>query len=282
MKRLFERATREQWNVGIVRLTPREAIAVGIVENVTWHPPFAGGWVADPMAHVVDGTVHVLAERMRIDTDKGYIAALSFDGKRWNGQRLAIDTGCHASYPYVFSYDDKLYCVPETFEANEVRLYRCEHFPDRWEFQSTLLHDIDAVDSTIFEHDGRWWLFCTTSDASAHRLLIFHAPTPLDGWLPHARNPVKVDVRNSRPAGAPFTVDGVLYRPAQDNSRTYGGRIAINRIGVLTAADFAEETVAYLEPDAHSEYGSALHTLSFAGDYAVIDGKRMRLAMRRS
>jgi len=88
-------------------------------------------------------------------------------------------------------------------------------------------------------------------------------------------------VRSSRPAGAPFTVGDRLYRPAQDSSRTYGGRIAINQIRVLSTSEFEEETIAYLEPDPHSEYPDALHTLSFAGEYAVVDGKRSRLTLRR-
>lgn len=281
-RRLFERTLRDEWNVGVVRLAPADAIRGGTLSGVRWHPPFEGGWIADPMARAVDGKVQVLVERMRLDTDKGYIAALTFDGTSWDGQRLAIDTHCHASYPYLFSYAGDVYCVPETYEANEVRLYKCVDFPNTWELAGTLLRGIDAVDSTIFEYDGRWWLICTTADASAHRLQIFHAPTPLGGWEPHARNPVKVDVRSSRPAGPPFWVEGTLYRPAQDSSRTYGGRIAVNRIDTLTPVDFEEETVAYLEPEREGRYTEALHTLCFAGDYAVVDGKRWRWKRSRT
>ncbi len=41
-------------------------------------------------------------------------------------------------------------------------------------------------------------------------------------WEPHRRNPVKCDVRGSRPAGTPFVHGGELYRPAQDGSKRYG------------------------------------------------------------
>src|SRR5213596_456309 len=57
---------------------------------------------------------------------------------------------------------------------------------------------------------------------------------PLGPWRPHPGNPVKVDVRSSRPAGGPFLFGGNLYRPAQDCSRTYGGGITINRVTHLS------------------------------------------------
>ena len=280
--RIFERLRREEWNVGIARVSPSEVASGGILKKIQWYPPFKGGWLADPMAYSVNGTVRVLCERMRLETDKAYICATEYDGKRWSAVRPAIDTGCHASYPYMFEYQGQRYCVPETYEANEVRLYRCIEFPEKWELAGTLLKGISAVDTTLFEYEGRWWLFCTRAEASGTRLHAFYADTPFGPWRPHMRNPVKVDIRSSRPAGAPFCVNGTFYRPAQDCSRTYGGRIAINRIEDLTPARFAEATVAHVEPNRRSRFGRALHTLSFAGDYCVVDGKRWAFIYKRS
>ena len=78
----------------------------------------------------------------------------------------------------------------------------------------------------------------------------------------------------SRPAGTPFWVDGALYRPAQDCSSTYGARVQINRILVLTPTDFSEEVVACVEPDSRGLYPRGLHTLSSLGRQTLVDGKR--------
>jgi hypothetical protein len=88
---------------------------------------------------------------------------------------------------------------------------------------------------------------------------------------------VKTDVRSSRPAGTPFVHEGSLYRPAQDCSRTYGGRIALNRIVTLTSEDFLEEPVALIEPVRSSRYPDGVHTVSAFGEHTLVDGKRRRM-----
>jgi hypothetical protein len=83
-----------------------------------------------------------------------------------------------------------------------------------------------------------------------------------------------MDIRSARPAGTPFIFENVLYRPAQDCSVTYGGRVAVNRVVRLTPDEFVEETVCHVEPDAGGRYNAGLHTLSGVGDLTLVDGKR--------
>ena len=47
-------------------------------------------------------------------------------------------------------------------------------------------------------------------------LFAFHADSPRGPWTAHALNPVVCDVSCARPAGQPFVVDGVWYRPSID------------------------------------------------------------------
>jgi hypothetical protein len=89
---------------------------------------------------------------------------------------------------------------------------------------------------------------------------------------------VKCDVRSARPGGTPFIVDGILYRPAQDDSATYGGSIVINRVDRLTTETFEETAVARLEPDPDGPYPAGIHTLSAVGGWILVDGKRDRFA----
>jgi hypothetical protein len=275
-QRLYERQLREDWNVGAVRLTPEDAVKGGVLRNVRWHPRIPDGWIADPMARPNGKGIHVLCERMRLASGLGHIAAVTFDGLTWGTEKSVIDIGCHASYPYVFSIDGQTYCVPETHEAGEVALYRAVDFPNGWVRVAKLLDGIRVVDGTIFQYHGRWWLLCTDMEGPDHRLVAFYADDVFGPWHPHVQNPVKVDARSARPAGPPFWHEGVFYRPSQDSSATYGGRIVINKILELSPSRFREDPAAYLEPDPREPFGKALHTLSFAGEWAIIDGKRWR------
>lgn len=275
-RRFFERRREIEWNVGVTNLKPADVLGGAPITNVRWTAPVDGGWLADPIALAENGHVHVLCEHMSLASGKAKISALTFDGKQWTEPAQVLDPGTHSSYPYVFQRNGEVYCVPETFEANEVRLYRAVEFPRSWELVSTLLSGIAAVDSTIFEYDGRLWLFFTTREASATRLYAYHARDLMGPWVPHLRNPVKIDVRGSRPAGPPIVHDGVLYRPSQDSSRLYGGRIVIQRVRALSPSEFYEEPYTYVEPDPAGPYYEGLHTICFAGNYCIIDGRRPR------
>jgi hypothetical protein len=81
-------------------------------------------------------------------------------------------------------------------------------------------------------------------------------------------------VRSARPGGTPFHHDGALYRPAQDCSVTYGGRIVINRVLRLSPTAFEEEPVSTVEPDPDGPFPDGLHTLSSLGNVTLVDGKR--------
>src|SRR5204862_3507905 len=92
-------------------------------------------------------------------------------------------------------------------------------------------------------------------------------------WQAHAVNPVKVDVRSSRPAGTPFYHEGILYRPAQNCSITYGGSTIVNRVSCLTPTQFKEEPVRELRHDPDGEYRYGFHTLAAGDGFTVIDGR---------
>jgi len=136
-----------------------------------------------------------------------------------------------------------------------------------------LVDAFDGVDPTLFQHEGRWWLLCSSRhQGSLHNLFIWYADTLLGPWRPHDGNPVKNDVRSSRPAGTPFAHEGHLYRPTPDCSRTYGARVVLNRINKLTPEEFVEEAVREISPIA--PYSDGVHTLSSCGEMTLIDGKR--------
>jgi hypothetical protein len=143
--------------------------------------------------------------------------------------------------------------------------------------ERVLLDDFAGVDATPIEHGGRWWLFTADNDNQDQTKLFLFMADALEGpWRPHPQNPVKVDCRSSRPGGMPFVHEGVLYRPAQDCSWTYGGAIVINRVLELTPERFVEEEAVRIEPQPGWPYPDGLHHLVPFGEVTVIDAKRER------
>ena len=111
-------------------------------------------------------------------------------------------------------------------------------------------------------------------------LRLWHAPDLLGPWEPHPGNPLKADVRSSRPAGTPFVHAGETYRPAQDSAAGYGSAVVLNRVTRLTTTQYAEEPVARFAPPPGSPYPHGAHTLAAAGEVTAVDGKRRVVALR--
>jgi len=269
----------EEWCIGIVEAPISTFLEPNSERRVRWfRPPGDGRFIADPFGAYLDGAIQILYEDFRYSTSKGLIATMEATA---TGPpripKVVIELPVPASYPYIVEDHGEIYCVPETNEAREVSLYRAVDFPTRWEKVATILTGVAALDATVFRHEGRWWLTHTDRDAGQYvHLFVWHAANLEGPWEPHALNPVKADVRSSRPAGTPFVHQGTLYRPGQDCSRRYGGRIVINRVLQLTATEFAEEPVAVVEPFPHSPFPEGIHTLSRVGDVTLIDSKRYR------
>jgi len=266
------------WNVGIVRAPIERFLEPGFRPAVEWLPaPRSGTFRADPFGLARGGRATVLYEEFDYRHDVGSIATCELgDRAARTATQVAIGPPVHRSYPYLFELDGEVLCVPETYQAREVGLYRADEFPAHWSKVATLIGGVPALDATVFRYAERWWLACAVQGPTERsHLHLYHAPDLLGPWTPHLANPVKIDIRSGRPGGTPFVHGGSLYRPAQDSSTTYGGRVVINRVRVLTLSEFDEEPVALVEPFADSPYPDGLHTLSAVGDITLIDAKRV-------
>jgi hypothetical protein len=262
-----------KWSVGVADV-PISSFLTSPSPGIRWiEEQGTSRYLADPAAIEHNGTTTALVEDYDYRTHRGVISAVDLGGDGL--AEVVLDTGVHSSYPYVFEAENQVYCVPETYQANEVRLYRAVEFPRHWEQVGTLVEGIAALDSTVFPHNGRWWLLCTDhKEGSNTKLHVFHSPEVEGPWEPHALNPVKTDIRSSRPAGTPFIHEGDLFRPTQDSSQSYGGAITITRIDELTPTTFSEEIVARVPPSRSGPYRDGIHTLSAVGDRTVVDGRR--------
>ena len=181
----------------------------------------------------------------------------------------------HLSYPYLFRLDGRVYCLPEAGASRRCVLYIEGTNSRIWHPYAVLLENVAFADPTIFEWGGLFWLAYTDEDIGASDNLCLCYAKQLEGpWIPHCNNPVKTDVRSSRPAGSPFWYDGKLYRPTQDCGPTYGGGISINRVLKCSPTEFREEVVRLLSPARFGRNPHGLHTISAWGEQCLVDGKR--------
>jgi hypothetical protein len=270
----------EQWNIGVLSESPPSVMS-GSRNAIDWLPsPKRGTFLADPFPLPGSGGKLLLAEYYDYANALGYITLVDTGTRGHAGDKRVIDVPVHASYPFVVEHDNNIYCIPESAQMSEVALFRSIELPLVWEKYKTLLEGVRLVDPTVFRYEGRWWMIGTDLNRRMFTALLVFFAEDLEGpWKAHPRNPVKFDVRSSRPAGAPFWFEDQLYRPAQDCSSKYGGAVVLNRIVQLSPQDFGEEVAARVDPEPRDRFGDGLHTLNFYEDGAVVDGKRMRFSL---
>jgi len=180
---------------------------------------------------------------------------------------------CHYSYPHVLRAGSEIFMIPESYDSNSVDLYRCKEFPNEWVHEQRLLEG-KFVDTTVWEHDGIWWL-ATTSAApvpGAGSLLLFYSDSLRGQWHFHPANPISTDIRTNRGAGRVFPSGQRLIRPSQSGVPFYGYSISFHEITELSTQHYSERVLKTVTP----EYWKGLagvHTSNRSGGFEFIDGQ---------
>jgi hypothetical protein len=243
-------------------------------------PPRDRGW-ADPFVVARDNKYYVFIEEVLYAKKRGHISVLVMnkDGT-FEPPVPIIEAPYHLSYPFIFEFENSNYMVPESKANRTIELYKCTAFPLKWEFQKNLMEDCQAVDPTLIQWQGKWWMFVSqieTEGASLwDELFLYYSDSPLsDNWTPHPRNPIVSDVSSARPAGRCFVRHGRLYRPSQNCSGHYGYGFNICEITKLTETDYEERIVEKVEPKWDKNVVST-HTFNYADGLTIIDGQLRR------
>jgi hypothetical protein len=188
--------------------------------------------------------------------ERGCISAVEiFDGSQYKILGPVLEESFHLSFPYLFEYQQNLYMIPESSEVSAIRVYKCAEFPLKWVFCKELMKGVRAVDTMVFEHQGRWWLFTNVASPGSHdsfsQLAVFHGPDPIgDEWTPHEGNPVVFDSRIGRNAGILDRGSGLPVRCRQRHGfERYGAGLTFARIVELTATAFREVEIGQMTPD---------------------------------
>ena len=270
----------EKWRVGIIPISVQNLLKPGHFEipEPVWLNLNTKKSVyhADSFGFSKGDQFHIVCEEYDYKTAKGIVISfrVSKETFRISNKTTAIEKEYHLAYPYLFESENSYYCIPENSEGKKVDLYRYDTESGKLTFDCTLIEKLQAVDPSLLYHEGRWWLFFTDRISTNERLHIWYAENIRGPYSEHANNPVKTDIRSSRPAGNLFLFEGKLLRPAQDCSIRSGSRIFMNQVTKLTPSEFEEEEYAILSPASSSKFHKGMHTFSVTDDAIIVDGKR--------
>ena len=243
-------------------------------------PPKDRFW-ADPFIIAKNNLYYIFIEELLYKDDKGFISVIEMD-KQGNYKKpvKVLEEDYHLSFPFLIEHEGNIFMIPETKNNNSIQIYRSVEFPNKWELEMKLIENIKAVDTVIYYHDDKYWLFTnkiTNNGASFHdELFLYYSKNLLtQDWISHPQNPIVSDVKNARQAGGLFEYKGHLYRPSQNCSHRYGYGMKMNKILEMNMNSYVEETVDSVIPD-WDPHIQATHTINTSTDLTVIDAKMTR------
>lgn len=271
-KRFRDTTSQDQWEVAYYLGDEQQSLEDTYTQHKFLKSPNGRFW-ADPFVIKKDNRFYIFIEEFINKLDRGILAVIEIDDKgNHRGAQPILEKDYHLSYPFIFEWENEYYMVPETHENGTIDLYRSKSWPDQWEYVKTMIDGVTAADATLFELNGKWWMFTTIGKESMdEELYIFYADSPMGEWKPHMQNPVKSDIRSARPAGRIFKRGETYYRPAQDCSVRYGYAIVIHEIIQLDTETYIEKAVNKILPHGHKGI-VATHTVNHAEGISVVDG----------
>jgi hypothetical protein len=236
-----------RWHVGFVRSEWRDASLwrAKVIDNPH------GRYLADPFVITKEGHDFCFVEDYDQAIKRAKIVVYELGENHASFVGVALEESFHLSYPYLFQYGGELYMCPETNANRDIRIYKCVDFPLKWKLEKVIMRDIAAVDSLLFEKNGKWWLLTNTDPAQWNdfslELRIFSANSPLEEkWTPHPSNPLLIDASCGRNGGM-ITEGHRVFRVAQGQGfGSYGKRTSINEIVVLNEKEYVEKRVSII------------------------------------
>lgn len=275
VSRLLRRERVPHWRLA-VRVGAPALYSRGSVPDLrgfSWLESPRGHYYADPFLVARGRRTWLFFEDFVYAESRGVISCAELlPGGSLGPVQRSLERGYHLSYPLVFEHDGEMFMLPESSRNGTIELYRASEFPYRWKLEK-VLHRLNAVDTTVWREDGRWWFFTTIFESPGHcvTLLLFHADSLTGEWIYHPANPISADVRRARGAGAVFSAGGYRVRPSQDSSKGYGYSFTLNEIVTLTPEEYSERPLLTVDPSWHPGLVGT-HSYAQSGDVEVVDG----------
>lgn len=276
MHALFQKLflTNSYFTIAIRRRSSRGVLQQPVFTPDHVMPAKAEKWAADPILAEDGERTWLFYEA--VEHDHGHIEVAEVLPDCTLGAPVVLmRDDCHYSYPFVFRWEGVWYMIPESSAAEEVRLYRAERFPDKWALQEVLLR-ARAVDTTVYEEDGRLYLLTFLTDGTTERVtpkayaLLLRASgaelRPL-AWE-------RYDQLQVRGAGPVFSEEGGLYRPVQvSREQRYGDAVSIFRICDRDSAHTEEPAALLKTPNGKCAglYVDGAHTYCRSTEFEAID-----------
>ena len=239
-----------------------------------------GRFLADPSVFRYDDCDYIFVEDFFYSDRKGRISVIKIKNEQHDFLGIVLEEDFHLSFPFVFSHNNEIYMIPESSKNKDIRLYKCQKFPDKWVLDAILMSNISAADTMVFFQNKKWFMLtniCSSGlgDHQSELHVFFSDDLKSNNWKPiTSGNPVIFDSLCSRNGGL-FSHKGATYRVNQIHGKKhYGKSFGINKINNISEHEFTEERVSEIGANFKKEIIST-HGFSANEHIAAVDYARL-------
>jgi hypothetical protein len=206
-------------------------------------------YLADPFLAHFGGVWHLYYEIYNSDSIPTAVIGHSTShdgGNSWKFEGIALNPGCHISFPFVFKHADNLWMVPNLDPdsgGEEIRLYRSG---DGYSFDEVaIITDVKSTptDRVVFKFEDRWWLIVAASGEYQEELIFFSESLMNESWIPHESNPVSIG-KPRIPGGSPIVGEDSVIMFFQDGPHHYGESVEAFEIVELTPTQYEDQRIS--------------------------------------
>ena len=197
--------------------------------------------VADPFLFVNNDSLFLFYEKQILMNNGTIEMTYTKDLINWSAPITVLKHSTHLSYPFVFEDYGNVFMIPETYQKNNIQLYKANYDLTKWAFEKEILHGENYVDTSIFIHDNVYYLFTTVENNNVYQLHLFFADKLLGEFKKHPQSPIAIGDFIGRCGGSVFKLEDKIYRPVQIRENHYGESLSIFQIKVLSPTDYQEE-----------------------------------------
>ncbi len=274
----FLKLNAVEWNIGITKFEPDIILNKDYQPKIQWiKHNYKDRWFADPfILSSNEDEVVLLVEEFIEKYSKGSISKMVIDRVSLQIKSLEhiLNLDIHLSFPIIYRKNGEVYFYPESAQQNKLCLYRYNIDEHVIHYVSSLISNIQVVDSVMKEIDGSNFIFTTCKpNQSKDIVTVFNGKIWNENYSFYCN--IKVAPFSARSAGDFIIIDNKLIRPSQDCKNGYGKGVIFSEL-FFKNGKFCIEEIKRLYPLKNDYYNEGYHTFNVYNDLAVVDGYRFK------
>ena len=270
IKRLSNRLTKVQWNIGFIDYHSDNFFSSEKVKIKYLKHSYKNKWFADPfILDITKDKIILFVEEFDEIINKGRIAKLVVNRQnyRLESMKIILDLKSHLSFPVIYRIKNIVFVCPENSESGGYYKYTYDYNSEKL-VNPELIIDEPLTDAIKYYISDKPYIFSTKQpNSDGNKIYIYCDEFKNDQY--RFKQEIILEDNTARGAGNFIKLKDKLIRPAQDCNKSYGNGLVFQEIMYDNGLFSVNELKRIYNKT--FKYGLGIHTFNTLGNMAVVD-----------